>query len=84
MVEPLHQTDQGIFRHMIEVLRDDLLKGESKLLSLEKRMKVLKEEYYIQSLKNIPGYGFWISNSNVTGQEYRTVMQVKEINTSLT
>ncbi len=75
MVETLHQTDQGVFKHMITILREDLLKYDA-LTSLEKRMKTLRDDYYIPSLKTIPGYGFWMNNTNVQGHEFRAVMQV--------
>lgn len=75
MVESLHQTDQGILKHMIDVLRDpDNGLNFLGLSSLEKRMKILKDNYWIPAL-SIPNYGFWVNNTNVQGHEYRSAMQ---------
>lgn len=78
MVEPLHQTDQGVFRHLIELLNQTMFTSDM-LESLDKRMQLLKDEYHNPSLPNIPGYGFWQNNTSVTAHEYRNVLQVKAI-----
>lgn len=73
MVESLHQTDQGVYGHMIKLLRTHL--GGKKLGFVAKRMEILQEKYYLASLR-LPSKSFWEEGINIQGHEYRATMQV--------
>lgn len=73
MVESLHQCDQGIFKHMVGLIREKF--GVSVEKRLESRMKVIKDKYWIGSLQ-LPSLGIWTSGTGIQAHEYRAVMQV--------
>lgn len=76
MVETLHQTDQGIFPHMITTVKSTLTSDQIKLL--DDRMKYFKTEFWIGNLR-LPQEGFWTKQKNIQGHEYRSVMQVTKL-----
>lgn len=73
MVETLHQTDQGIFPHMLTALKLTLSSEEIRLL--DDRMKLFKNFFWFGNLR-LPQEGFWTNQTNIQGHEYRSVMQV--------
>lgn len=73
MVETLHQTDQGVFVHMMELLRGHL--GKTKLKIVEERMSKLQKHFWIGGL-TLPSGSYWVDFMNVAGHEHRSVMQV--------
>lgn len=73
MVDTLHQTDQGVFVHLMDSLRKKL--GMKLLKKIEKRMLFLKDHYGIGSLQ-LPSPKIWTDGINIQGHEHRAVMQV--------
>lgn len=74
MFESLHQCDQGIFSHMMDLLRTHI--GKTKLSIVEQRMQVLSKSFWISHL-TLPTGRFWVDRINIQGHEYRDVMQVR-------
>jgi len=74
MVESLHQSDQGVFVHLT-----DILKGrkefQKKLPILNLRMDVISKQFWYGGL-HLPGGSFWTTDVNIQGHEYRSVLQV--------
>lgn len=74
MVETLHQTDQGIFKHM--VLEVKKIVGCAKNIQiLDERLEFIKKNYSFGQLR-FPSFGIWLNTASVQGHEYRSVMQV--------
>lgn len=73
MVEPLHQCDQGIFKHMVQLIRTKY--GGSFEKRLKRRMKIIKTNFSVGGL-TLPKIGIWTSGTGIQAHEYRSLMQV--------
>jgi len=75
MVESLHQSDQGVFVHMVKALKKRL--DNKKLQILARRMSIVSKDFHFPDVR-LPGEAFWTTEINLQGHEYRAVMQVDD------
>lgn len=75
MVETLHQTDQGVFKHMVIEVKK-MLGCSQGIQILDDRLNIIKREYGVGSSLRLPSFGIWIKTASVQAHEYRSVMQV--------
>lgn len=74
MVETLHQSDQGLFKHLI--LEVKKLCSADNIISMDRRLYTLKSKFLFDTEVRLPSFGIWEDTSSVQGHEYRSLMQV--------
>ena len=80
-VDTLHQSDLGIFKMIVGILRDMAAVNPRacKLKEMDRRLSYIKKNCRFSAFR-IPGNengGYFVSQANFAGFEHRAIMQVR-------